>query len=78
MKKFDIIQPGYILKEHLNEIRKAQITLAQCIYQFPSGGKMVDGKDYVDLWHLERRDVVKDALETIAAVYNLNIEFKEV
>ena len=77
IKQFDIIAPGMILKEHLNEIREAQMILAECIYQFPTGGKMVDGKDYADLWHLHRRDEVKEALETIAAAYKLNIEFKE-
>ena len=77
MHKFDIL-PGLILKDDLLKIKEAQTTLAQCVYQYPSGGNTINGKDYVDFQKLRDTDEVREAMEVIAAAFGLNIKFKEV
>ena len=76
--KLNFTKDGLLRAEEFRHLHQSSRALGGCVFYPSLGGKCVDGVDYkaVDL-RIVDVDVIKDALETVAQVYGLDIQFKE-
>lgn len=76
--KLNFTKDGLLRRDEFRCLVDAMLRLGRCVFYPGLEGKSVNGVDYVavDLIVVDVNEI-KDALETIASVYGLDIEFKK-
>lgn len=63
---------GNLRKDSFGELMGAMNTINYMVYRNPTGGKTLDGHDYVDTVMMEKREDIVESLKTICSFMNIN------